>query len=349
MNRFFSKMNSGLIAESDVICISGSGVRSKKIGTIFLIWNISLAGWLLFATVGYFKMKSEILKKNEIVTELESTKQKLLSELVLFNKDIVNMKNFIVSLNRYDRFATIDGSQIDSDDSLIIADVNNVKVVLNRITSNTRNLNFELAKRANKLESLRDKLQLKNVQLVSYDKIEELIDDKVNKDGVDKDVLESIMIKKTLDSNIEHLAELEKFMNAMPFSEPVQSLYVSSKYGKRVDPFLKTTREHHGVDLVGSYRAKILAPADGMVVFEGTKGGYGKTIVLEHAYGIKTIYGHLNSYYVRVGDKIKRGEVIGLQGNTGRSTGQHLHYEVTGWKDVRYDPSKFISVGSSLY
>ncbi|MDD2839574.1 MAG: M23 family metallopeptidase [Rickettsiales bacterium] len=346
MNKFLSKIKSSLIIEHNVICVSDCGVKSKRIGIVFLVWNVLVVFWVSFTTIKYFEMRSEILAKNERIVKLESVKQKLLSEIVLFNKDIVNVRNFLFSLNKYDRFATVDESALNNISDYDISNTNDVKLVLNRIKDNTKTLNLELASRVSNLKSVKENLQFNDVQLVSYDTVNDLIDEKV---VVDVDVAESIVLKKTLDNNIAHLSELENFINAMPFAEPIQSLYVSSKYGKRLDPFLKTTREHHGIDLVGPYIAKITAPADGKVVFIGIKGGYGKTLVLEHEYGMKTLYGHLNSYNVQVGDEVKRGDVIGFQGNTGRSTGQHLHYEIIRDKDDRYDPARFINVGSNFY
>lgn len=344
MNKFFSKIKN-LITEKDVICISDRGLKSRKIGAIFLVWNVLAVFWASFATIKYFEMRSEILEKNERIVNLESVKQKLLSELILFNKNIINVREFLFSLNKYDRFATVDENALNINNS-DISEVSDIKLVLNRIKDNTRTLNLELASRIDNLKSIKDNLRLDNVQLVSYNTVDDLIDDNV---AIDEDVADSIVIKKTLDNNIAHLSELENFINAMPFAEPIDSLYTSSKYGKRLDPFLKTIREHHGVDLVGSYMAKVRAPADGKVIFIGTKGGYGKTVILEHEYGIKTLYGHLNNYDVKVGDQLKRGDVIGTQGSTGRSTGHHLHYEIIRDKDIRYNPAMFINVGNNFY
>ena len=115
-----------------------------------------------------------------------------------------------------------------------------------------------------------------------------------------------------------------------------------------MDPFLKTPRSHHGVDLVGSYMAKVYATSDGDVIFVGNKGGYGNVVILQHKYNIKTVYAHLNNFNVKVGDRVKRGDVIGIQGNTGRSTGQHLHYEIIV-DHQSYNPLEFIKVGSEFY
>ncbi|GIP18371.1 hypothetical protein J40TS1_40130 [Paenibacillus montaniterrae] len=104
------------------------------------------------------------------------------------------------------------------------------------------------------------------------------------------------------------------------FAYPVSNHRVSSKYGKRWG------RMHSGVDFTGD---KTIKAADaGVVEFVGTKNGYGKTVIIDHKNGYKTLYGHLSSYSVSEGDKLAKGDKIGIMGNTGRSTGVHLHFEI---------------------
>jgi murein DD-endopeptidase MepM/ murein hydrolase activator NlpD len=85
---------------------------------------------------------------------------------------------------------------------------------------------------------------------------------------------------------------------------------------------------HEGLDVGAPYGTPVHAPADGIVTFSGEKAGFGKFVQVDHGYGIETIYAHNQSLNVRAGQKVKRGEVIGLVGSTGKSTGPHLHYEV---------------------
>ena len=341
MKNFLSKIKSILFAEREIICVSNCGIKSKKIGCIFLIWNVLLVLWTAFATIKYFELREKVMLKEDKITELRSDKQKLLSNIVLLEKNISNIKNFIFSLNKYDRFATVDESGLFKNDNLYD---NNIDLVLSRVKNDMKNINLALIDRINGLEKVKESLKFNsNIQMVSYEN--EISSNDFN---IDQDVMDSIVLKKTLDQNIKYLDSLEGFINDMPFSEPMITNYVSSKFGKRLDPFIKTPREHHGVDLVGSYMAKIHAPAPGKVVFVGVKGGYGKAIIIEHAHKMKTIYGHLNDYNVKVGDIVKRGDVIGVQGNTGRSTGQHLHYEILRGNQ-RYNPLDFVKIGSNFY
>ena len=115
-----------------------------------------------------------------------------------------------------------------------------------------------------------------------------------------------------------------------PFSTPVTSGNVrwTSSYGRRNDPLGAGSRMHEGTDIAGPYGTPIYATADGVVTFAGWSSGYGRLVKVQHAFGIETRYGHLAQIRVDVGQKLSRGDRIGDMGNSGRSTGTHLHYEV---------------------
>src|SRR5512138_2666628 len=117
--------------------------------------------------------------------------------------------------------------------------------------------------------------------------------------------------------------------------------WVTSDFGTRIDPYTAERKMHEGLDIATPIGQPIYAPSDGTVVFAGTEGGYGKVLVIDHGYGVKTRYGHLSEILVHVGDRIGRGDKVALVGNTGRSTGPHLHYEVRV-NGVPENPRKFI-------
>ena len=103
---------------------------------------------------------------------------------------------------------------------------------------------------------------------------------------------------------------------------------ISAGFGWRIHPIYKTRKFHDGMDFTGKIGLPIYATGDGVVKSVGNQRGYGKKIVVDHGYGYQTIYAHLSGYNVKRRQKVKRGEVIGFLGNTGKSTGPHLHYEV---------------------
>ncbi len=112
------------------------------------------------------------------------------------------------------------------------------------------------------------------------------------------------------------------FWASVPTLWPTRG-FLTSRFGAG-----RGNRLHDGIDIAGRPGTPIVAPGDGMVTFTGYKGGYGNTLKLDHGYGIMTLHGHCSKIFVQEGDRVKRGEVIAAVGNTGYSTGPHLHYEV---------------------
>lgn len=133
---------------------------------------------------------------------------------------------------------------------------------------------------------------------------------------------------KALFNSWRRLDQLQQGMASIPSVKPVQVVSVNSSFGVRSDPFRGGRAMHSGVDIPGPLGTPIYATADGVVARSGWVGGYGNLIELGHGRGIQTRYGHLSSMLVTAGTKVKRGQMIGLMGSTGRSTGSHLHYEV---------------------
>ena len=130
--------------------------------------------------------------------------------------------------------------------------------------------------------------------------------------------------------------------NSAPNLWPVEG-QVTGSFGERIDPFNGEGAFHSGVDIGSSYGAPIIAPADGKVVFSDLMGGYGKAIMIDHGNGISTRYGHLSGYAVTAGQAVHRGDVIGYVGESGRSTGPHLHYEVR-INDTPVNPYKYLRI-----
>jgi murein DD-endopeptidase MepM/ murein hydrolase activator NlpD len=124
--------------------------------------------------------------------------------------------------------------------------------------------------------------------------------------------------------------ERAKVLEVIPSGSPVSFEGISSKFGYRTHPITHTREFHRGVDLRAKMNTPVYATADGVVEFAegGDNKGYGKLIILDHAYGFRTLYGHLHKLGVKNGQVVKKGELIGYSGNSGLSNGPHLHYEV---------------------
>lgn len=104
--------------------------------------------------------------------------------------------------------------------------------------------------------------------------------------------------------------------------------WLSSRMGTRTDPFTGDADYHRGLDISADHGSPVYATADGTVVRAGREGAYGNLVTIDHGYGLETRYGHLSKFEVKAGAKVKRGDIIGRVGATGRATGPHLHYEV---------------------
>jgi hypothetical protein len=135
----------------------------------------------------------------------------------------------------------------------------------------------------------------------------------------------------------------------IPGIQPVPAKYlkhVASGYGPRIDPIDGTARFHAGMDFASNTGSPVYATGDGVVIYADRKQNYGKCIIVDHGYGYQTLYAHLNDYKVRSGQRVVRGEQIGEVGNTGKSTGPHLHYEVHV-KGVPDNPAKYYFIDLS--
>lgn len=144
---------------------------------------------------------------------------------------------------------------------------------------------------------------------------------------------------------VESLVEnKEKLLSHTPAIQPVSNKdlnRIASGFGSRIDPVYKTVKFHYGLDFAAPQGTPIYATADGKVTTAGNTGnGYGNYVVIDHGYGYKTLYGHMVRVKARNGQEVKRGEVIGWVGSTGKSTGPHLHYEVHKY-DQKIDPIYF--------
>lgn len=150
------------------------------------------------------------------------------------------------------------------------------------------------------------------------------------------------------ESEINYLMQLEKVVNSIPLSSPLKDYSVSSGFGRRIDPIRNSLAMHTGIDLAGEYKSKVYSSAPGVVAYADTSGAYGRLIQVDHGSGIVTWYGHLDRILVREGETVKSGQLIGLQGNSGRSTGAHLHYEVR-LNNQPVNPANFLEAGKYVF
>ena len=147
-------------------------------------------------------------------------------------------------------------------------------------------------------------------------------------------------------NSLEEVNVMRFAARRMPFGFPAEGR-LTSGFGGRDDPLGRGRALHEGLDLAGPRGTPISATADGVVTFSGRQRGYGRIVIIRHAFGFETRYAHLDRAHVKVGDRVERGDHIADMGNTGRSTGTHLHYEVRIDREA-IDPANFIDAANGF-
>lgn len=150
-------------------------------------------------------------------------------------------------------------------------------------------------------------------------------------------------------ARVAEMLYYEDIVSSLPLGRPVGVPYrLTSNYGVRVDPFKKRPGWHNGIDMAAYHGAPIVAAGPGVVSFAGVRSGYGRLVEIDHGHGFKSRYGHLSGITVKKGETVEVGDLVGKMGTTGRSTGDHLHFEV--WFNGKpYDPIKFLKAGRHVH
>jgi len=266
--------------------------KSKRIGLIALfVLSVMIVSFMLF--IIYLNIPSiETPKEKAYKRELRNMKLKYKS----LNREMDQMVNVLEDIERRDN------------------KIYRVYFEANPIPKEQRNVGFGGVNRYKDLKS--------------YDNSELLI--KTNK-SLDKLKKRLVIQSKSLDK-IKKLAEnKEAMLKSIPAIQPIQNndlKRISAGYGYRMHPILKYKKFHKGIDFSAPEGTPVYATGNARVTKAKRVGGYGKQVVLDHGFGYKTIYAHLNEIKVFKGQRVKRGDVIGGLGNTGLSTGPHLHYEI---------------------
>lgn len=157
---------------------------------------------------------------------------------------------------------------------------------------------------------------------------------------IDKAVKETQLKEQSVIELWESLSERQSLLNATPNIKPARG-WLTSRFGYRLNPFTNKMQMHAGLDIAAAPGSPVYAPADGVVIFASYDETYGKLVSIDHGYGVTTRFAHNSQIYVHVGQKVSKYDVIASVGNTGRSTGPHLHYEVR-INGTPVDPINFI-------
>lgn len=369
-SRLFSPRNIIIISEhkTDHVPLS---IRKQLMATLLILGMVGLAS---FMAGDYFSAQATLREKERMIANSHLKNRRIEGEFALLKRDLVSMldKEKTEELGDYAQF--ILQQYRDNGNSL-----ENIDVDLSQLTSNKHGAVFE---RIAFLEKTVEEMKHEHETIIAA--IEETAQGKLGAmeeiiamTGIDRhkattlvqrnleadeeetsgdqdsprggpynSVSESLLkqYNKGLYTNLKQLVILDELLNYMPLEEPMRQYKLTSGYGVRIDPFRKRPANHEGLDFAGPDGAKVYSANDGIVKTAKTMNGYGLMIDIDHGSGFTTRYGHLSKLLVEKGQKVRKGQVIGVQGSTGRSTGAHLHYEVH-FMGATLNPKNFLKAG----
>ncbi len=303
------------------VVLSNSGAPAKqfcaskfsiRLASIFIIACLISFGYVVY---DYFQLKQTMVSLKTHAVQLTNELDEIQSQrkqIQQFAGEINTLKDHLVSLNNFEKKIRIIANIEKTDDS------NNIFGVGGSIPEDL-DARLPLMEKHNSL--MRD----------MHEQIDEL-----NR--------ASIHQKGQFESLLKSLEDQQNLLASTPAIRPIsrgEKSWVTSSFGFRVSPFTGQREFHQGFDISTRTGTPILATADGVVTFIGKKGLLGKTIIVDHGHGMVTRYGHCSKFLKKRGEKVKRWEPIALVGNTGRSTGPHVHYEVR-LNGIPVNPYKYI-------
>ncbi|MFC1659461.1 M23 family metallopeptidase [Pseudomonadota bacterium] len=357
----------------EIILVSNNKIRAEEIGFSKFCLLFGFFCWIVFSSVKFFEYRVIIDRKVAEIKNLSKINSYFRSEIDFYSSNLKSIHSYIQVLNEYDRFAGID---INYDENKIIVKSPNLLPPEVKLTDFDKDVMYKIADTSYELQEIQKNVRKRTTgiekliamtglakekevdKFVEAGKILEGDSFLANYNGhnyIAKNIIENKAISDggmlsfaSLQNDVKYLKNLESIIDDMPLTLPMKNYYISSNFGKRINPVTRRRTIHIGLDMAGPLRAPIYATGDGVITFAGRKGSYGNLVKIKHSSGLSTYYGHLSKIKVNKGDIVQRGNLIGYQGNTGRSTGSHLHYEVR-YKDEPYNPKKFLLMGDKLF
>ncbi|MBN8531054.1 MAG: M23 family metallopeptidase [Alphaproteobacteria bacterium] len=365
-----------LLGERRVIIISHAGVKdfplSAKLQWAACAASVGFIMWVSYSTGSFLAYRNLIESKDEQITTATREKEKLGQQYAMLKRDIKKINESTAGMDDYKEFVLNQyiGDDIQPPEAAaesVVALKPGTDPMMKRIEYLESQLKEAQESKKTLVEAIRTRTQGK------IGEIEKIIEraglepgnlkkqasreakfannrtgsvrTRRNQGGPYIPITEEISSfsqeERTLFQEITELSLLNDIFSVLPLADPLPGAEVTSEFGRRTDPFTRRLARHSGVDLAGNVGAKIRATAPGEVTFSDRQGAYGRMVEIEHGLGISTRYGHLRTILVEEGQMVDAGDVIGIQGSSGRSSGPHLHYEVR-YQDRAIDPMKFL-------
>lgn len=279
-----------------------------KVLGLLLISALIASGYVAY---DYYRLKKRVPSISRLKNRINTQEEEIVSQrrqIQNFAHEINTLKAKLIDLNRFEKkIRIIANIEKSSGQEGLFGVGGSIPEDLNP--------NIELEDKHNRL--MRD----------MHEQIEQLTVASVNQEG-------------GLEFLLKYLEDQRGILASTPAISPVDG-WITSRFGYRTSPFTGRREFHKGLDIAARKKSPIVATADGTVAFVGLKGMLGKVIVLDHGHGLSTQYGHIDKALKKPGEKITRGEKIALVGNSGRTTGSHVHYEVL-LNGLPVNPEKYI-------
>jgi murein DD-endopeptidase MepM/ murein hydrolase activator NlpD len=345
---FFGK--NGIFGKNKTfIVISGDKIHSLRVNLFFqssiVLFAILISVFLTYHITLYLTSQSNIQQKEHKIFLNEKINRNLSSNLNLVIQEIEEINKSLSSLGldgnnkkKIDRTQKTEiSSKIDNEKDLESANL----VIRNTITNLdiAVDQNIKAINSALKQVGIDDVLKFKKVLNYNLYKDSNFISKNINYSA--KEIASNTLSE--LKYKLEYVKLMQDFISTLPTAMPLRGQKITSKYGVRSHPVLGKLSMHHGIDFKGLKRSPIQATANANVKFAGWSNSFGNVVILNHGNDIMSIYAHLDELKVKTGQKVKKSDIVGLQGSTGRSTGEHLHYEVR-YKGKSINPVNFIEL-----
>ncbi len=347
---------------------------------MLIVGVLGFVAWGSYSTGSYMAAQSVLVEKERKIASTSLENRRIESEFALIKRDLINMLDQDEGdMSEYAKFVieqykgTEGGEGTQSDAQLELANLDSLdhNVVLERIAFLESKLNEMKANHASVIDSIRFTTQGKIEELeaiiattgLNPQTLAGKLDKENNKLAARKQpadrnapqggpfnpVDEERLIEEDakLHEDLQQMMTLHEIVDKLPLAHPMKNTKITSGYGMRIDPFRHRLARHTGIDFVAGHGAPIYSTNNGVVTETGRRGAYGIAVEIDHGLGVSTLYGHMSRTAVSEGQKIKKGQIIGYQGNTGRSTGSHLHYEVR-YHGSPVNPKNFIEAGKHV-
>jgi murein DD-endopeptidase MepM/ murein hydrolase activator NlpD len=355
VKRLFHTKNIVVVSKHSVGHYSFSNKQQIFLAFVALV----CVGGISFSVGRYMRINEKVQEQKRTIAITKQQNEKIQHDFVLLKRDLMKISSDGGEISDYTQFVmdqyseNLSGVSAGKNQNKLLERINFLESQLQAAElRHTEFINDVYLLTKGKVKSLHKALKMTGMG----DKLSQTLDSRMQKNGnllpsgqggafqpID-DEIGNISSQQAL-NEVVYLAELLDLVEDLPTARPVANARRTSGFGVRLDPFRRTLARHTGIDFSAPVGSFVRASAGGRVKAARYMGAYGKTVDVQHEAGFSTRYSHLSNIKVRAGEYVKVGDVVGVQGSTGRSTGHHLHFEVR-YNGVPINPDRFLMVGN---